>query len=150
MTNREELVLTDLICKGTMRSFKKWTITLLKGKNTNFLPFQKGIFVSNESLRQMLPYIKKKYSTEDFSVQYILTRKLCQDVLENFFSYIRAMGGGYDHPSPVEFKNRMRCYILGKHTEYAISEGANIEIDNESAELFDLHYSKGRNTFRTS
>lgn len=44
--------------------------------------------------------------TRRFDVQYLLTRRINQDVIENFFGIIRAKGGLHDHPSPLEFKYR--------------------------------------------
>lgn len=72
------------------------------GKKATLLPFQKGILVCNKSLQEMFTYIKNKYSSEIFQIKYILTRRLNQDILENFFSYLRSMDAGYDHPTPVE------------------------------------------------
>nr|CAH7745564.1 unnamed protein product [Callosobruchus chinensis] len=40
---------------------------------------------------------------EKYKVQYVLTSRLNQDVLENLFSYIRGMGGSNDHPSSAIF-----------------------------------------------
>lgn len=59
------------------------------GKHKALIPFQKGILLSNSSLIQMYEYMASKYDME-----YILTYRLNQDVLEIFFSYIRGMGGG--------------------------------------------------------
>lgn len=74
------------------------------------LPFQKGILISNSSLSQLFDYLKEKYE-----VQFILTYRLNQDIVENFFSAIRAKGGLHDHPSALEFKYRLRSYsnLLG-------------------------------------
>lgn len=105
---------------------------------TRVLPFQKGILLTNESLKKLLPYIKEKYSNDKFQPQYIITRRLCQDVLENFFSYLRAMGAANDHPTPVDFKNRLKWYILGKHSNHVISEKGNTETDVETVPLMDL------------
>lgn len=54
-------------------------------KRSTILPFQKGILLSTESLRQLLRYVKDKYSTDEYNIQYIITRRLNQDILENFF-----------------------------------------------------------------
>lgn len=64
-----------------------------------------------------------------FNFKYILSYRLNQDVLENFFGTIRAKGGLHDHPDRQEFKYRLRSYILG-HNEGAISENANVAIDD--------------------
>lgn len=74
----------------------------------SMLPFQKGILISNESLRGLYKYLKSNYNFE-----YILTNRLNQDVLENFFIHIRSKGGLHDHPSALEFKYRLRSYLLG-------------------------------------
>ena len=59
---------------------------LAPGKKS-LLPFQKGILLTNTSLRQLYKYMSEKYK-----FKYILTYRLNQDVLENFFSVIRAKG----------------------------------------------------------
>lgn len=78
----------------------------------------------------MFAYLKNQYSSETFDVKYILTRRLNQDILEHFFLYIRSMGSGYDQATPVEIKNRLKWYVLGKHSEHVLSERTNIEGDN--------------------
>lgn len=93
---------------------------------THMMPFQKGILLNNKSLKQLLPYLQEKYTDAHFQLHYLITRKLCQDV-ENFFSYIRGMGATNDHPSPVDFRNRLKWYILGKHSTHAISVRSNTE-----------------------
>lgn len=108
------------------------------GQRSTLLPFQKGILICNKSLKEMLPYIQEKYSSETFQVEYLLTSRLNQDILENFFSYLRSMGAGYDHPTPVELQHRLKWYILGKHSGHAISPGENTEGDNSSIPLIDI------------
>nr|CAH7713705.1 unnamed protein product [Callosobruchus chinensis] len=90
------------------------------GKHKGIIPFQKGILLTSRSLKALLPYLQEKYN-----VEYILTSRLNQDVLENFFSYIRGMGGANDHPSPLDFKYRLRWYILGKHSAAIFTESRN-------------------------
>lgn len=113
-----------------LEDMNKFILKMRVGNKTCLVPFQKGILVTNNSLKQLLAYIKDKYSDKNFQPQYIITRKLCQDVLENFFSYLRAMGATNDHPSPLEFRNRLKWYILGKHSKHAISVRGNTEINN--------------------
>ncbi|KAL1488481.1 hypothetical protein ABEB36_014949 [Hypothenemus hampei] len=88
------------------------------------LPFQKGILISNSALKMLHVELKRR-----FGVDYILTRRLNQDVLENFFGVIRAKGGLHDHPNPLEFKYRLRSYVLGKN-EGAYSDFSNVEVDD--------------------
>ncbi|XP_018374037.1 PREDICTED: uncharacterized protein LOC108768190, partial [Trachymyrmex cornetzi] len=40
------------------------------------------------------------------------------------------MGATNDHPSPADFRNRLKWYILGKHSTHAISVRSNTECDN--------------------
>ena len=61
----------------------------------------------NEELRTvMLQILFEDLQEEGFS--YLLTNRLSQDGLENFFSVIRAMGGGNTNPSAAEFACRFR------------------------------------------
>lgn len=83
-----------------------------------------GILISNSSIQMLLEDMKRR-----FNIQYLLTRRINQDVIENFFGVIRAKGGLHDHPSPVEFKYRLRSYILGRN-EGAYSEFSNVEPDD--------------------
>lgn len=78
--------------------------------NKNHLePFQKGVIMTNNALKMLHEYVAEKYK-----MSYICKSRLNQDVLEHFFGAIRSKGGLYDHPTPKEFKYRMRKYILGK------------------------------------
>lgn len=122
----------------TLNNMNEFIEQMRVGKRTSLMQFQKGILLSNKSLQAMLTYIKDKYSTEEFQVQYILTRRLNQDILENFFSYLRSMGAGYDHPTPVEIRNRLKWYILGKHSGHVLSPGENTEGDCSSSMLVDI------------
>lgn len=72
------------------------------GKHRQLIQFQKGI-LSNASLLSLYKYLKETYNME-----YVLTHRLNQDVLENFFSYIRGMGGSNDHPCTLDIKYRLR------------------------------------------
>lgn len=104
--------------------------TMRVGKHKEIIPFQKGILLTNLSLNQMFDYLKTK-----FPIEYILTSRLNQDVLENFFSYIRGMGGANDHPSPMDFTYRLRWYILGKKSSAVFTEMRNTLETEESCLL---------------
>lgn len=108
------------------------------GQRSTLLPFQKGILLCNKSLVEMFLYIQEKYSSEVFQAEYLLTSRLNQDILENLFSYLRMMGGAHDHPTPVELRNRLKWYILGKHSGHAISPGENTAGDSSSTTLIDI------------
>ncbi|KAK3924472.1 Transposable element P transposase [Frankliniella fusca] len=72
--------------------------------------FQKAILMSISSLRLLRMEMKTK-----FNKPFILTHRLNQDVLENFFCQIRTRGGLHDHPTPLEAIWRVRMIILGKN-----------------------------------
>lgn len=81
---------------------------IVPGKKT-LDPFQKGIIITNNALDMLLKYVQR------YGMTYIITSRLNQDVLENFFGAIRSKGGLNDHPSPQQFKYRLRKYILGMY-----------------------------------
>lgn len=80
--------------------------------------------MTNTSLRLLFEHLKARFSTK-----YLLTYRLNQDVLENFFGVIRAKGGLHDHPDALEFKYRLRSYILGRN-EGSLSSFGNVEEDD--------------------
>lgn len=61
------------------------------------------------------------------NVEYILTLRLNQDVLENVFAYIRGMGEANDHRSPLEFVYRLRWYTIGKNSDAIFTSNTNTE-----------------------
>ena len=87
-------------------------------------PFQKGIIVSSLSLINLSEDLKKLYGN-----QYILTRRLNQDALEHLFGIIRQMGGTCDHPSTLDFKHRMKKFIIGRRTALTASKPNTISKD---------------------
>lgn len=101
------------------------TISSLRAKGKRcLLPFQKGIIISNNSLKLLYEDLKTRHD-----VKYILTYHLNQDVLENFFGAIRSKGGLHDHPNALEFRYRLRAYILGRN-EGSLSAAGNTETDD--------------------
>lgn len=89
----------------------------------SLLPFQKGILISNGSLLGLYNHI-----SERFSMTHVLSYRLNQDVLEKIFSQIRAIGRTYDHPTPLEFKYRMKSQIISRNSQI-LSSGTNVELD---------------------
>uniref|UniRef100_A0A182FWF1 Transposable element P transposase-like RNase H C-terminal domain-containing protein n=1 Tax=Anopheles albimanus TaxID=7167 RepID=A0A182FWF1_ANOAL len=55
----------------------------------------------------------------------ILNMRLNQDVLENFFSQIRQIGGVHDHPSPIRCLYRIRLLMLGKSSIVLLNQTSN-------------------------
>ncbi len=78
-------------------------------KKISLLPFQIGMMQSINALHQLFNYVNI-----NFEIRYILTYKVTQDTLENFFSQIRSIGHSYDHPPPLEFIYRFRILIFMK------------------------------------
>lgn len=66
---------------------------------------------------------------KSYHIKYVLTYRLNQDVLENFFGVLRQQGGMFDHPDRLTFTYRMRKYIVSRN-EGIISDHGNIEVDN--------------------
>lgn len=77
-------------------------------------------------MRELYDYLNLNYK-----VDYVLTARLNQDIIENFFSYIRGMGASNDHPHPLDFKYRLRWFILGKNSAAVFTESTNTEEHGE-------------------
>ena len=78
------------------------------GNKRHLLPFQQGIKMSTLALQQLGAYVKDRYDCS-----YILTHRLNQDCLENFFARVRGAGGFQDHPSALEARHRVRLLLVG-------------------------------------
>ena len=105
------------------------------GKKNHLLPFQKGILISNRSLKNLYNDMKIMFENTH-PVIYIMTTRLNQDVVENLFAYIRAMGACNDRPTALDIRYRFRWYILGKHSTDVFTDGSNTVVqdlaDNET------------------
>lgn len=66
----------------------------------------------------------------------MITYRLNQDLLENFFSFIRSIGCAYDHPTPLDFKYQLKRYILGKHSSNALSNKCNVQENKSNKSIF--------------
>ncbi|XP_018049866.1 PREDICTED: uncharacterized protein LOC108688213 [Atta colombica] len=103
-----------------------YTENIRVGSRKALMPFQKGILVSNRSLRALFQYLQIKYPVD---CQYIITRRLQLDVLENFFTYLRSIDTFKDHLSAFDFKYRLRWYILGNHSQAVFTLNRNTKGD---------------------
>jgi len=99
------------------------------GKKTSNLPFQKGIIISSRSLLELYSELSIRYR-----VQFILTSRLNQDVLENFFSRVRALGGSNGHPSSVDFIQRTKNLIIGRAADLVV-ETASVKMEDDEKDL---------------
>lgn len=89
--------------------------------------FQKGILMSITSLKLL-----RSKMNEKFGFKFILTHRLNQDFLENFFCQIRGRSGQHDHPTPVECLQRIKVIMLGKNPGVALHNHSNtMELDPE-------------------
>ena len=70
------------------------------------LPFQDGIIRNCRSLPGLLSDVRQ------LGVTYIKTARLNQDLVENCFSQMRAMGGANPHPNAVEAQTRLRFLMM--------------------------------------
>ena len=99
---------------------------LVVGKKT-LMPFQRGILLTNNAMLKLYDKLQVKFPSW---FQYVLTRRLNQDVVENSFAQIRGMGGNHTQPGPVDFRQRLRLYILGG-CQVQYIKSANVEVEDE-------------------
>jgi hypothetical protein len=82
-----------------------------KGETKNALQvFQKAIILNCKSLKGLFNDLNK-----DYGIEYIETKNLNSDALENVFSQLKIKGMN-DLPSPMEFLHREKLFFLGKNT----------------------------------
>uniref|UniRef100_T1IQE0 Transposable element P transposase n=1 Tax=Strigamia maritima TaxID=126957 RepID=T1IQE0_STRMM len=68
--------------------------------------------------------------------KYILTARLNQDCLENFFSRVRGIGQFYDHPLPADVRTRIRLLILGSSAgEISLLRNSKPAVEDVNAEI---------------
>jgi hypothetical protein len=79
--------------------------------SNSMLPFQRGILQSITALKMMFGDLRNS----SLKIRYINTNRLNQDVAENAFGLIRAMGRCNVTPGPVDFKYRLRYLCLTWH-----------------------------------
>jgi len=67
-----------------------------------------GIAVCNKSLQSILKYLKDEYAME-----YIIARRLNQDIIENLFSFLKGMTGSASSSiTALDFKYWQVFYIV--------------------------------------
>ena len=97
----------------------------MKNRRKEMVPFQKGIICSIQATLSLW----KELQSEGFS--YLLTSKLNQDCIENFFSTVCNMGGADTNPDPVQFCNRIRILKLTHNIDAipSILKNSNISLE---------------------
>ena len=81
-----------------------------EGLKNKIQPWQEGMLMNINALKPMFDELKREYPGQ---IDYILTYRLNQDCLEQFFSVLRAMGGSYTKFGALEGLRRIRSYLLG-------------------------------------
>lgn len=90
------------------------------GKRKSLLPFHRGILLSNASLIRLYEDVTSKNA----DIKYIMTNRLNQD-----------MGASYDNPTSLQFRYRLRWYVLGKHSSDVFTTGSNTCMQDSSDEM---------------
>ena len=78
------------------------------------LPFQKGILLGINSLLGLFEDLQKQ------GVDYLLTKNLNQDCLENFFSLLGSFGTS--HPGPVDVMHKIKLILVGANPKNALCQ----------------------------
>ena len=89
-------------------------------------PFQKGFLLTINSTMCLLSDLKIAYP----KCQYLLTARLNQDYIENFFSLIRGIGGFHMNPNPTETMSRLKAVALSQNLKHS----NNISVRQEDIE----------------
>jgi hypothetical protein len=88
-----------------------------------------------QCLRSIVPLFK---TLQNHGLQYLLTYKVSQDHLENYFSAVRSKGGNNNNPNAEQFKGTFKRLLV--HHELRTSENANCSDDN--IEILDVGSSR--------
>lgn len=91
---------------GVLVQMKETAQTMRVGSWKSLLQFQKGLIISSNSLPELYEHLKQQYN-----IQFLLTHRRNQDLLENFFGCLSQSGGS------IPVKYRIRAYLLSKDTK---------------------------------
>jgi hypothetical protein len=79
------------------------------GSNVPGVQCIKGYLITISGIQQLYADLKNLYG-----IRFLLTRKLCQDPLENFFAVMRRKGGCSDNPTTQQFSNLFKSACVNK------------------------------------
>lgn len=107
-------------------------ISFKKGKKVRSSPpCFKGWILAINCLQQLWQSL-----SQEEGVQYLTTRSVNQDPLENLFSVIRNQGGDRDNPTVAQFRDAFRYIMISACLDLHHSGGSNCEMDVAKT-LFD-------------
>jgi len=104
---------------------------MIGAKNQALFPFQKGILMCINSLKNMYEYLHNS----SLRVKYINVNRINQDVAENGFSIIRSIGGFKHTPNAVDAKYRLRMLCLTWHLLLPKSSAAVMRADSSDEDI---------------
>lgn len=122
----------------------------MKNGRREKVAFQKGIICSINAVFALWEELKEE------GFKYLLTSKLNQDCIENFFSGVRALGGADTHPDPVQFCDRLRILKIQRDINtikmLIKDKNTSVELSTVDDESLDESFvaSELGNTFLTS
>uniref|UniRef100_A0A0K2TNN0 Putative LOC100568865 [Acyrthosiphon pisum] n=1 Tax=Lepeophtheirus salmonis TaxID=72036 RepID=A0A0K2TNN0_LEPSM len=94
-------------------------------ESSAFMPYQKGASISSKSLISLYQYINL-----EMALPYILTSRLNQDCLENFFSRIRYIGPTHYYTSVVDAMDRFWIITISG-SEKIVVENAPVRSEDD-------------------
>lgn len=111
---QKQLEVLDTVYEMTSQMRKKGSTS-----ESARLPFQDGILRNCKALPLLLQDLRDMFPEEKNLV--IHTQTLNQDILESFFSVIRAFGATFTAPDPLQFRYRLRRYLATRFPETILS-----------------------------
>ena len=95
--------------KRSASLFSTMRVVQANGRNVAGVQFINGYKITINAVLQLFEHLKSFYG-----IRYLLTRKLCQDPLENFFSVMRQKGGCSDSPTALRFTGLFKKACVNK------------------------------------
>merc|ERR1712020_55423 len=81
-----------------------------------------------------LPALYKYLQERHPQIKYILTCRLNQDALENFFSRVRGLGRTYHHPHGSEALSRVRLLMVTQDASFVVEKAPVAFAEEEDSE----------------
>nr|XP_040573219.1 uncharacterized protein LOC121122292 [Lepeophtheirus salmonis] len=105
-------------------------------KKTKLKPYQKGIIISSKSLTNL----HVDLTSQNTTIEYILSARCNQDIIEKIFLRIRGTRRFHQHPNSVEFKDRFRILVISNSSQFAVSTAVvkcQLETASYDSSIFD-------------